>query len=236
MSDVLAFLPALLNGALTTVLITLAAMAIALALGLLVVFGRASRIGVVRVAMRMYVDLIRGTPLLLQLFYIYYVLPYVGIRIPALVAGVAGLAINYAAYLSEVYRTSIAAVDKGQLEAASALGLRPRQVFLKVTFPQALRIAIAPIGNYFVAMFKDTALVAVISVKDLMFTAEQLASTTYQYLLVYSLTFVLYYLMSYPAAMFVAGIEARLQVPRRPWRWSRVAARTEAQSASATTP
>ncbi|MFT4067645.1 ectoine/hydroxyectoine ABC transporter permease subunit EhuD [Paraburkholderia sp.] len=211
METILAYLPALLSGAVATIYITFLSMAIALVLGLFIALGRRSHLRPVRWALRAYVDFMRGTPLLLQLFYIYYVFPYIGIRMPALLAGVLGLSLNYAAYLSEVYRTSIDAIGIGQIEAARALGLRPRHAFSKVVFPQALRIAVPPIGNYFIAMFKDTALVAVISVKELMFTADQLSSTTYQYLIIYSTTFVIYYLISYPASMLVAHLERRMR-------------------------
>jgi len=208
---ILAYLPALLSGAVATIYITFISMAIALILGLGIAVGRTSPFAPVRWGLRAYVDFMRGTPLLLQLFYIYYVLPYIGIRMPALLAGILGLSLNYAAYLSEVYRTSIDAIGRGQIEAARALGLRPRHTFSKVVFPQALRIAVAPIGNYFIAMFKDTALVAIISVKELMFTADQLSSTTYQYLIIYSTTFVIYYLISYPASLLVAFLERRMK-------------------------
>jgi ectoine/hydroxyectoine ABC transporter permease protein EhuD len=211
MNDVLEFLPALLRGAALTVGITIASMAIALVLGLLIALARMSPIGPVRWAMAIYVDFIRGTPLLLQLFYIYYVLPYVGIYIPALIAGILGLSLNYAAYLSEVYRSAISAIGKGQVEAARSLGMRPAPIFMLVVLPQALRIAIPPIGNYFIAMFKDTALVAVISVNELMFTADQIASTTYKYLEVYTAAFVIYFIVSYPASMLILKIEDRMK-------------------------
>jgi ectoine/hydroxyectoine ABC transporter permease protein EhuD len=211
MIDALEFLPALLNGAVATVGITLAAMSIALALGLVITLGRTSSIGPLRWAMSIYLDFVRGTPLLLQLFYIYYVLPYVGIRMPALLAGILGLSLNYAAYLSEVYRSAIGAIGRGQIEAARALGMRPFTILVLVVFPQALRIAVPPIGNYFIAMFKDTALVAIISVKELMFTADQLASTTYKYLAIYTMTFVIYFIISYPASKLVLQIEARMK-------------------------
>lgn len=209
--NTLEFLPALLEGAMLTIGITLTSMVIALILGLLTALGRIYGVAPLRWGLTLYVDFIRGTPLLLQLFYLYYVLPYAGIRMPALAAGVLGLSINYAAYLSEVYRSAITSVAKGQVEAARSMGLRPHHIFGLVVLPQAMRIAIPPIGNYFVAMFKDTALVAVISVNELMFTADQLASTTYQYLTIYTLCFLIYFAISYPASWLVVGIEARLK-------------------------
>jgi len=213
MGDVFEFLPALLKGVGMTVGITIASMSIALVLGLFIALGRISAIKPLRWFLAMYVDFIRGTPLLLQLFYIYYVLPYMGLRLPGLAAGILGLSLNYAAYLSEVYRSAILAVGKGQVEAARAIGLRTIYVFALIVMPQAFRIALPAIGNYFIAMFKDTALVAIISVDELMFTADRLASTTYQYLTIYTLAFVLYFLISYPASLAVQQIEKRISRP-----------------------
>src|SRR5205807_10402796 len=119
----LEYLPDLLRGALVSVELTLSVMAISLVLGLVVALARMTRLRPVRVAATFYVEVIRGTPCLLQLFYIYFVLPAFGVRFPAFTAGVIGLTVNYAAYLSEVYRAGIQAVAKGQLEAAQALGM-----------------------------------------------------------------------------------------------------------------
>lgn len=207
MKDIALFLPPLLLGAWTTIWITFVSMALALALGLAIALARLSRFPAGRWIAKVYVDFMRGTPLLLQLFYIYYVLPYMGIKMPAILAGIVGLSLNYAAYLSEVYRTSIQSVDKGQIEAAKTVGLRPLQILILVVMPQALRIAIPPLGNYFIALFKDTALVAIISVKELMFTADQLASTTYQYVVIYTLAFAMYFSISYPASHLVMRLE-----------------------------
>ena len=214
MSDIELFLPALLWGAWATVWITMVSMTIALILGLLIALARLSHNRAIRWSAAAYVDFMRGTPLLLQLFYIYYVLPYIGLKMPALVAGILGLSLNYAAYLSEVYRTSILSVPKGQVEAARTVGLRPFQILAHVVMPQAFRVAVPPLGNYFISMFKDTALVAIISVKELMFTADQLASTTYQYVAIYTLAFVLYFSISYPASLFVLKLERRMSRSR----------------------
>lgn len=215
MNDIVLFLPPLLLGAWTTIWITFVSMGLALTLGLIIALARLSTFAPSRWLAKAYVDFLRGTPLLLQLFYIYYVLPYVGIKMPAIVAGILGLSLNYAAYLSEVYRTSIQAVDKGQVEAARTVGLRPLQILALVVMPQAMRIAIPPLGNYFIALFKDTALVAIISVKELMFTADQLASTTYQYVAIYTLAFALYFSISYPASLLVMRLERRMsKAPR----------------------
>ena len=169
----------LLQGAGLTIGLTVASMAIALVPGLGLAVLSSVRLWPVRAAARIYVDFFRGTPLLLQLFFIYFVLPELGVYLHPIVAGIAALSLNYAAYLSEVYRATIDAVDRGQWEAASALGMSSPLLFRRIVLPQALRIAVPPLGNYFIAMFKDTALVSTITVPELMFTVDSLASTTY---------------------------------------------------------
>jgi His/Glu/Gln/Arg/opine family amino acid ABC transporter permease subunit len=186
-------------------------MSIALVLGLLVALARSSPVAPLRWFAGGYVDLLRGTPLLLQLFYIYFVLPYIGVRLPAIPAGIVGLSLNYAAYLSEVYRAAIGAIDPGQSEASRALGMSSQLAFRRIIAPQAFRVALPPIGNYFIAMFKDTALVAIISVEELMFTAEQLGATTYKYLEIFTATFLIYLVISYPASLAVQALERRMR-------------------------
>jgi polar amino acid transport system permease protein len=211
MVDVLRqYWPDLLKGAGVTILLTFSAMALALVLGLVLALLRAAPSRLVRLGVAVYVDFFRGTPLLLQLFYLYFVLPYAGIRLPALTAGILGLGLNYAAYLSEVYRAAIEAIDHGQKEAAYALGMSEATSMRRIILPQALRIAVPPIGNYFIAMFKDTALVAVISVRDLLFTAEDLANQTYQYLEIFTIVFIIYFAISYPASLGVKYLERRM--------------------------
>jgi ectoine/hydroxyectoine ABC transporter permease protein EhuD len=212
--------PVLLRGTWLTILLTLISMAIAMILGLAIAVARVSRLLLVRGVARVYVDFFRGTPLLLQLFYLYYVLPEVGVELSPFTAGVLGLSLNYAAFLSEVYRATIHAVDPGQREAAAALGMDRGSTFRRVVFPQAMRIAIPPLGNYFIQMFKDTALVSTITVQELLFRTQSTANTTYDYLNLYTIAFVIYFAISYPAGMFVSYLERRLvrRTPRRSGR------------------
>jgi ectoine/hydroxyectoine ABC transporter permease protein EhuD len=204
------FGPALLRGTVLTVELTLLSMGLAMVLGLFIALARGSRILPLRWVARAYVDLFRGTPLLLQLFYLYFVLPELGLRLSPFVAGVAGLTLNYAAFLSEVYRATIGAVDHGQREAAAALGMSSQLAFRRIVFPQAFRIAVPPLGNYLISMFKDTALVSTITVQELLFQTQSLASTTYRYLPLYTMAFVIYFVISYPAGMLVSWLERRL--------------------------
>jgi len=216
LEDVITFLPNLLQGAVITVVVSLLAFAIALVFGLLLGTMRISRMVLVRWVAAFYIQFIRGTPLLLQLFFIYYVLPYAGLVLSPFVSGVAGLAMNYAAYMAEVFRSGIQAIPKGQWEAASAVGMSRRLMMRRIILPQALRIIIPSIGNFFVSIFKDSALVSVLTLRDLMFSGQLLASSTFKHFEIFAMVAVIYFLISYPTAKFVEYIEARFDVSRRP--------------------
>jgi polar amino acid transport system substrate-binding protein len=163
---VAAYLPALLRAAGITLALTVLAMAVAVAVGVLVAAGRVYGSAAVRGALTVYVEVMRGTPVLLQLFVIYYGLSGV-VRLPAFAAAVVGLGLNYAAYESEIYRAALQAISPAQLEAARTLGLSEGQILRLVRGPQALRLALAPMTNDFVALLKDTSLVSVITVVEL---------------------------------------------------------------------
>jgi polar amino acid transport system permease protein len=210
LNDLTALLPALLEGAAVTVAVSVASYVLALCFGLLLGLARTSRFLLVRVAAAGYVQFMRGTPLLLQLFFIYYVLPYGGLILSPFQAGVLGLTLNYAAYMAEVFRAGIAAVPKGQFEAGASLALTHRQLMAYVVIPQALKIVVPPIGNFFVAIFKDSALVSVITMKDLMFTGQILAASTFMHFQIFALVAAIYLMLSYPAAKAVDFLERRL--------------------------
>lgn len=212
--DLAAWAPDLWAGTKITVLLTIASMAVALAFGLVLALARLAERRVLAVAATAFVEVIRGSPLLLQLFYIFYVLPFFGLRLDKFAAGIIGLAVNYGAYLSEVFRAGIEAVDKGQWEAAGALGLSRPLVLRLVVLPQAVRIVIPPIGNYFISLFKDTALVSTISIPELIFTGQLIAADSFKYLQVYSIIFVIYLVISYPASLGVRRLERRLGAGR----------------------
>lgn len=160
------YLPALLRGTLLTVVLSVLAMSIAVALGIVVAAGRVYGGGVVRALLTIYVEVMRGTPVLLQLFVLYYGLSNV-VRLPAFFAAVVGLGLNYAAYESEIYRSALMSISPLQLEAARTLGLTELQILRLVRGPQALRLALAPMTNDFVALLKDSSLVSVITVVEL---------------------------------------------------------------------
>ena len=214
-SNYLEWWPELWAGLKLTVFLTFASMAVALVIGLALAMAqlRGSR-RLFRIGAVLFVELIRGTPLLLQLFYIFYVLPFFGIRLPPVAAAILGLAINYGAYLSEVFRAGIEAIDHGQWEGARALGMHARVYMPLVILPQAIRIVIPPVGNYFISLFKDTALVSTISLGDLMFQGQLLAAENFKYLQIYSFIFVIYLAVSYPASRLVVALERHLRLSR----------------------
>jgi polar amino acid transport system permease protein len=214
LDDVIAFLPNLLHGAVITIVVSLSAFAIALVCGLVLGIMRIAHVLPIRWLAACYIQFIRGTPLLLQLFFIYYVLPYANIVLSPFVAGVAGLSMNYAAYMAEVFRSGIQAIPKGQWEAAAAVGMSRGLMMRRIILPQALRIIIPSIGNFFVSIFKDSALVSVLTLRDLMFSGQLLASSTFKHFEIFAMVAVIYFLISYPTAKFVEWIEFRFDIKR----------------------
>lgn len=202
-------LPKLLDGALTTIELTVVSMAFALVIGLVVALGKLSRVAPLRWLAYWYVEIIRGTPLLVQLFLIYFGLPQYGIELQAFVAGVIGLAINYGAYLAEVFRGGILSVNPGQREAAQAVGLSERQTMRLIVLPQAARMVIPPVGNYFISLVKDSALVSTITVYELMRAANLEVAQTFRSFDIYLLVALMYFLISYPLSLLLQYLERR---------------------------
>ncbi len=229
------FLVPLARGTGTTILITLVSMTFALAIGAAVGIVRAVKMPFLDRIASLYVTFTRGTPLLLQIFYIYYVLPLAGVDIPAFQAGVAALALNYGAYLSEVLRSGIQAVPDGQREASDALGMSGALLMRRIILPQAARIVIPPVGNYFISMFKDSALVSVISITELMRAGELLAATTYRHFEIFTIVGAVYLAISLPAASLVSWLERKTAIGRRDARTTPVPA-TPASGSAAGTP
>lgn len=199
----------LLVGLRLTVILTLTCGAASLLFGMFVALGRRSRFLPLRMLLNGYVQLVRSTPLLIQLVYIYYALPFAGIRLGAFMSAFIGLTLNVSAYLSEVYRSGIEAVPRGQRDAAAALGMKPWTIMARVVLPQAVRIVIPALGNYIVSLFKDTSLAAVITVQELLFKGEIIGARTYDYFTIYTMVFALYFIVGYPAIRVVIYLEKR---------------------------
>ena len=209
------YLPLLLRGAVTTVQLSLLGMALAIVLGLVVVLMRLYGAFPLRWFARGYVEVIRGTPLLIQLFLIYYGLPQIGIKFNPFLAGVLGLGLNYAANEAENYRAGIQAIPRGQMEAALALGMNRAQALRRVILPQAFRLVIPPVTNDFISMFKDSSIVSVITMVELTKVYGMLAMSTYDYIGLGLMTAGIYFALSYPASIFAHWLEKRLRYDHR---------------------
>jgi len=206
------YLPSLLRAAVVTLLLSCAAMALAVALGAAIAIGRVYSAALPRALLTTYVEVMRGTPVLLQLFVIYYGLAEV-VRLPAYVAALLGLGLNYAAYESEIYRSALLAVPRGQLEAARILGLSGWQTLRLVRAPQAFRFALAPMVNDFVAMLKDSSLVSVLTVVELTKQTQIFATNVGSWVVPGVLCAALYLAMSLPLGQLARRLEARWRAP-----------------------
>ena len=202
-------LPSLLHGLLVTVEATVLGYVLALVLGLAVAVLRRSAGPVTGQLLRWVVEFIRSTPLLVQLFFLFYVLPGFGITLSPLTTGVLGLGVHYAAYTSEVYRAGIESVPRGQWEAATALNLPNRRVWLGVVLPQAVPNVIPALGNYVIAMFKDSPLLLAITVPEMLHEAYAAGSTSFRMLEPMTLVGLLFVAVSVPAGLIVRRLERR---------------------------
>jgi ectoine/hydroxyectoine ABC transporter permease protein EhuD len=203
--------PMLLKGAILTVEITFCAMLLALVVGLFLGLGRISKNKFIYAGVTSYIEVIRGTPLLVQLFIIYYALPDYGIYLSPFLAGTVGLGMCYAAYVAEIYRSGIQAIPKGQTEAALSLGMRKRKAMRRIILPQAIKIILPTITNNFISMLKDSSLCSVITVVELMRRAQIIVASNFRTMEVYLLVAFIYFSMAYPLSIFVNKLELRLK-------------------------
>ncbi len=209
------FLPILLQGAVVTVQVTALSFLLSSAIGLVLALGKLSPVRAISAAASTVINVIRGLPIIVQLFYIYFVLPDVGIQLTAFQAGVIGLGIAYSAYQAENFRAGIEAVDPGQREAALAMGMRPALLMRRVILPQAFRIALPPYGNTLVMMLKDSSLVSTITVAEMTRAGQLIASSTFQNMTVYTLVALLYLAMSLPLVWGLRRLERRFGAGRK---------------------
>lgn len=206
------YLPVLAKGAVTTVELTALAVVFGTFLGLLIALAAISGSRVLKGCARFYTWLIRGTPLLLQLFVIYYGLPQFGLTLSPFVAAITGLSLNAAAYIAEIIRGAIQSVDKGQMEAARSIGMSNLQALLRIILPQAYRRMIPPLGNEFIALLKDSSLVATISMVDLMRTAQQMYVSTFRPVEIFAATGALYLVLTTFFTLTFGRLERKLAV------------------------
>ena len=215
--------PSLLQGIGVVVYVTILGFIGAMILGLLFAVGRMSKKKVLNRILGLFIELIRGTPLLVQFFYIYYVIPMLvdaftallgfetNVQIAPTVAGIIGFSINYGCYMSEVIRSAIVSIDVGQREAGLALGFSEKEVLFKFIIPPALRNSIPVFGNYLVMMIKDTSLLAMISVQELLLRTKTFASQTFLTVEAYTLLAIVYLIISVPLSRVSVIVEKRLK-------------------------
>lgn len=204
------YLPSLLQGALVTLELAILSMIVALLIGLLVALGNLHGPKWLRMFLRAYIEIWRDVPPIVQLLVIYFTLPQIGIVLPAFLAGIIGLSLNLAAYLSEVFRGAITSVDKGQREAAISIGMSTPQAYLRIILPQALLVALPTIGGYFISLLKDCSLVSFIAVNELLRNGQIIISSTFQSMEVYLMVAAIYFVMSFTASQGVAWLERYL--------------------------
>lgn len=185
-----------------------------------VALARMSRRRLIRGPVGFYIEVFRTTPLLIQLVYIYYALPQIGIELNVFEAGVLGMVLHYVAFIAEVYRSGIQAVPPGQTEAAKALGFSRFAILRRVVMPQALRIVTPALGNFFISLIKDTSLLSAITVPELLFSGQIISGRTYDYFTIYTMVFGIYLIVGFGAVALVRWIERNVDrrhgiAPRR---------------------
>ncbi|MDP9654555.1 UNVERIFIED_ORG: polar amino acid transport system permease protein [Pseudomonas putida] len=210
LQNALDFLPILLSGAVVTLQVTVASFLLSSVIGLALALMMVSKVRTISLFAITVVNLIRGLPIIVQLFYIYFVLPEFGIQLTAMQAGIIGLGIAYSAYQAENFRAGIQAIQQGQIEAAESLGMRGFMVMRRVVLPQAFRIALPPYGNTLVMMLKDSSLVSTITVVEMTRAGQLIASSTFENMTIYTLVALLYLSLSLPLSFALRRLEKRL--------------------------
>ncbi|MBU9422729.1 MULTISPECIES: amino acid ABC transporter permease [Burkholderia] len=210
LQSLLDFLPILLKGAIVTVEITVCSFVLSTLIGLAFALMRVSPNRLLSGGAAAVINVIRGLPIIVQLFYIYFVLPDLGVQLSAFQAGCIGLGIAYSAYQAENFRAGIEAIDRGQIEAAQSIGMRGAMIMRRVVLPQAFRIALPPYGNTLVMMLKDSSLASTITVAEMTRAGQLIASSTFQNMTVYTLVALLYLALSLPLVWSLRRLERRL--------------------------
>jgi polar amino acid transport system permease protein len=209
LTDAVEFMPILLLGVQNTVLVTLGSLLLSTVLGMLWALMRVSGVRALAVIAVVIVNVIRGIPIIVQLFYIYFVLPDFGVTLSALQAAIIGLGIAYSAYQSENFRAGIEAIDRGQIEAAHSIGMGWTLTMRRVVLPQAVRIMLPPYGNIMIMMLKDSSQASTITVGELALQGKLIASSTFKNTTVFTLVATLYLVMSVPLMVLVSWLERR---------------------------
>ncbi|WP_420231469.1 ectoine/hydroxyectoine ABC transporter permease subunit EhuD [Pseudomonas sp. ABY48] len=205
-------LPDLLRASLNTVGITLIGFLIAIVLGLFLAIGRRSRKFWLSWPATAVIEFIRSTPLLIQVYFLYYVLPNYGLSLTAMQVGILGIGLHYACYIAEVYRSGLDAVPRAQWEAVTALNIAPYDAYRNIILPQALRPIVPPLGNYLVAMLKDTPVLSAITVVEIMQQAKNIGSEHFRYLEPITMVGLFFLALSLALAYLVRRLETRMEL------------------------
>ena len=204
------YAPLILSGIPITIAVSVCAIAFATLFAILGALGRLSRVAPIYATATLYVSLVRGTPLIVQVFFVYSALPQFGIVLPSFIAGVFALSFNYGAYMTEIFRAGIQAIPRGQVEAAQALGMTQGATMRRVVLPQAIRIVIPAIGNEFIAMIKDSALVAFVALHEVFYYASTIGSAKFQSFTTLTLAALIYWIMTIIFSLFQERLEKRM--------------------------
>ncbi len=204
--SIVKFIP---DGIFITFEVTIASISLALVIGLITGLGRISRNRFFNLAASTYVEVVRGIPLLVQLFYIYFALGRF-VRVPDLVAAIIAMAVCYGAYMGEVFRAGISSIDFGQTEASMSLGFNRRQTMFYVILPQAWRTILPPVGNEFIALLKDTSLVSIIAVSDILRRGREYAAESFNYFETYTYVALIYLIITLILSKLLSNMEHRL--------------------------
>ena len=207
--DTIEFLPILMSGVALTIIVTVGSLLLSTVLGMVWALMRVSGIGVLTGFSGGLINVIRGIPIIVLLFYLYFVMPEFGVTLTALQAAILGLGIAYSAYQAENFRAGIEAIDKGQIEAAQAIGMSWWQTMRRVVLPQAVKIVLPPYGNVMIMMLKDSSQASTITVAELALQGKLIASSTFKNTSVFTLVALMYLTMSIPLILLVRHFEKR---------------------------
>ena len=203
------YLPLLMEGVWLTLVVTFFSVILSTFLGFVWAVMAWTRIPMLVAISRGFVNIIRGIPIIVQLFYIYFVMPEIGINLTAMQAGIIGLGIAYSAYQAENFRAGIEAIDKGQIEAAHSIGMTDQLVMRRVILPQAIRIVLPPFGNTIIMILKDSSLVSTITVAELTRQGQLIAASTFDNMTVFTLVALIYLALSLPLTFLTRHLEKR---------------------------
>ncbi|MBF7097705.1 ectoine/hydroxyectoine ABC transporter permease subunit EhuD [Alkalibacter mobilis] len=209
-SFALEILPEIVSALKITISATFAGFAVALVLGLILTLLRRSDKVIISKAAQGFIEFIRNTPILVQLYFIFYVFPEFGLSLSPFAAGVVGLGLHYSTYLSEVYRSGIDAVPQGQWEVGTALNFSKTQIWTKIIIPQAVPPVVPVLGNYLLTMFKETPLLSAITLVEILQTAKIIGSRSFRYLEAFSIVGLLFLLLSYPSSLLIQRLDKKL--------------------------